>query len=273
MKINEFEDILYEKEENGICTLTFNKPERRNALSQVSFLEIETVLEDMEQDKNTRVLIITGCEEANAFSSGGYFNMRYQTQIPQKIREQIDFSDIAQKKLCMKFWDFPKPVITAINGLAIGAGITMPLAVSDLIFMSEDAWIGFYFVERGLIPEFAASFVLPFYLGFQKAKEILYFGDNITAQKALELGLVNDVIPAEELLAHARKIALQLVPPNSPSVALKLMKKSMHDYFRDIISKTLDIENESIHKAFTTHDFRESTKALAEKREPIFKGK
>lgn len=273
MNINEFEDIIYEKEENGICTITINRPERRNALSQVTFLEIETVLDDMQQDDNTRVLIITGCQEADAFSSGGYFNMKYQTQIPQEIRKQIDFSDIAQKKLCMKFWDFPKPIITAINGFAIGAGITMPLAVSDLIYMSENAWIGFYFVERAIVPEFAASFILPFYLGFQKAKEVLYFGDQIPAKKAKELGFINKVLPEGELIPYVRKIALRLIPPNSPSVALKLMKKSMHDYFRKILSDTLDLENKSIHKAFTTHDFRESTRALSEKRDPIFKGK
>ena len=148
MKIEDIQDIIYEKEENGICTITINQPKRKNAMSFLTFLEIETVLADMETDKNAKVLIITGCEEANAFSSGGYFNMNIYPQLPPEILEEIDLTDIAIKRLCMKFWSFSKPVIAAINGLAVGAGFTMPLAAADLIYMADDAWIGFYFVKR-----------------------------------------------------------------------------------------------------------------------------
>ncbi|MHA1782701.1 MAG: enoyl-CoA hydratase/isomerase family protein [Promethearchaeota archaeon] len=275
MKIEDFQDIIYEKEENGICTITFNRPERKNAFSFITFLEIATVLDDMEADKNARVLIMTGCKEARAFSSGGYFNMKMLTSIPEELKKEIDFLDIAQKKICLKFWDFSKPVIAAINGLAVGAGITMPLACADLIYMADDpdTWLGFYFVKRAIVPEFGTSFVLPFYLGFQKAKEILYFGDKIHAKEAEKLGLINRALPPEELIPHAREQALKLIPPKGPSVALKLMKKTMHDYFRQIISQTLDKENEALRAAFKTHDMRESTRALQEKREPKFKGK
>ena len=90
MIISDFQDILYEKEESGICTLTFNRPERRNAISKLTFVEIEAVLDDMEQDKNAKVLIITGCKEANAFSSGGYISKDYTASIPRKIRKQLE---------------------------------------------------------------------------------------------------------------------------------------------------------------------------------------
>ncbi len=273
MNIEDLNDIIYEKEENGICTITFNTPKRRNAFSQITFLEIETVLDDMERDKNAKILIMTGCKEANAFSSGGYYNVKFQTSIPQKIKEQIDFMDLAQKRLCMKLWDFSKPIIAAINGLAIGAGITMPLIGADLIYMSEDAWLGFYFVNRAVVPEFANSFILPFYLGFQKAKQVFYFGDKISAQEAEKLGFVNKVLPPDELLPYAREQALRLIPPKGPSLSIKLMKKTIHAYFREIISNTLDLENNGYKAAFKTHDFRESTKALMQKREPKFKGK
>ena len=85
MKIVDIQDIIYEKEDSGICTITINQPKRKNAMSVLTFLEIETVLADMEADKNARVLIITGCEEANAFSSGGYFNMGLYSQLPPEI--------------------------------------------------------------------------------------------------------------------------------------------------------------------------------------------
>ncbi|MHA2397484.1 MAG: enoyl-CoA hydratase/isomerase family protein [Promethearchaeota archaeon] len=273
MNIEDLTEVLYEKEENGICTLTFNIPKRRNALSYVTFLEIETVIDDMEKDDNARVLIITGCKEANAFSSGGYFNMKYVTSIPPEIMKDVDLMDIAQKKLCMRFLNFNKPVIAAINGLAVGIGITLPLVGADLIYMSEDAWIGFYFVKRAVTPEFSSSFFLPYLVGFQKAKEILYFGDKITANEAEKLGLVNKVLPPDDLLQFTRKQALRLVPPHSPSLALNSMKKVMYSHFKEIASKTLDLENESLQALFKTSDFRAATKSLITKKDPVFKGK
>lgn len=273
MNIEDFKDIIYEKEDNGICTITINAPKRRNAFTFVTFLEMEYAIADMEKDKNAKVLIITGSEEGKAFSSGGYFNMKEMMNIDPEIQEEIDLEDIAVKRLCMKLWDFPKPIIAAINGLAVGAGITMPLATADLIYMADDAWAGFYFVKRAIVPEFGLSFILPFYLGFQRAKEILYFGDKIPAQKMYELGLINGVVPHEELMPHCRKIAERLIPPKGPSVSIRMMKKIMHDYFREIISQTLDKENIGLRATFKTQDFRESLKALQLKREPNFKGK
>lgn len=271
MTVEDFEDILYEKEENGICTVIISEPEIRNAVTHITFFEIYRVLEDMEKDKNAKVLIITGDPKGKAFTSGGYF----KPEMFEKMKKypEIDIMDIAQKKLCMKFWDFNKPVIVAINGMAIGGGITMPLAVADLIYMSEDAWLGFYFVKRAIIPEFANSFILPFYLGFQKAKEIVYFGDKITAKQAYELGLVNKVLPPDELIPFAREQALKLIPPKGPYLSIKLMKKTMHKYFREIFSNTLDLENKALRKTFTSKDFKESMQALKEKREPTFIGK
>ncbi len=273
MKIEDLTEVIYEKEENGICTLTFHTPERRNALSYITSLEIWTVLDDMEKDENAKVLIMTGCEEANAFSSGGYFNMKYVTSIPPEIMKEIDLMDIAQKRLCMKFWNFNKPIIAAINGLAVGIGITLPLVGADLIYISEDAWLGFYFVKRAIIPEFSSTFILPFLIGFQKAKEIIYFGDKITAREAEKLGLVNKVLAHEDLMPYVRKQAFCLVPPQAPSMALNRMKKVMHDYFKDILSRTLDLENEALRESMKTSDFRAATKSLITKKDPVFKGK
>jgi 2-(1,2-epoxy-1,2-dihydrophenyl)acetyl-CoA isomerase len=271
MSIEDFEDIIYEKEENGICTVTISKPEVRNAVTYISFIEIYKVLEDMEKDKNAKVLIITGDPKGNAFTSGGYF----KPEMFKKMRKypEIDLMDIAQKKLTLKFWDFEKPVIMAINGMAIGGGLTMPLSCGDLIYMAEDAWFGPYFVKRGIIPEFSSCYLLPLYLGFQKAKEIVYFGKKITAQEAYELGIANKVLPSDELIPFAREQALNLIPPKAPSLSIKLMKKTMHRYFREILSKTLDLENRGLRKTFASKDFKESMQALKEKRKPIFLGK
>jgi enoyl-CoA hydratase/carnithine racemase len=271
MKVQDFEDIIYEKEENGICTAIISRPEGRNAVTYITFLELYTVIEDMEQDRNAKVLIITGDPKGEAFTSGGYFK-------PEMIHEmkkypEIDLMDIAQKKICMKFWNFNKPVIAAINGMAIGGGITMPLACADLIYMAKNAWLGFFFSKRAIVPEFGCSFLLPLLVGFQKAKEICYFGDKITAQKAFELGLINKILPPDELIPYAREQDLRLIPPKGSTLSLKLMKKTMHAYFKDILERTLDLENKALRKAFTSKDFNESMKALKEKREPIFIGR
>jgi enoyl-CoA hydratase/carnithine racemase len=271
--IRDFTDIIYEKEDNGICTATISRPERRNAISQLTWLELETILADMEQDINAKVLIITGDPKGRAFSSGGYFDPKATQMIPENIKKEIDFTDMARIKTVNALFNFPKPVIAAINGLAIGGGITMPLVGADLIYMAEDAWIGFYFVKRGVIAEFAASFLLPFYVGFQKAKELVYFGDKITAQQALEFRIVNKVLPNDELIPYAREQALRLIPPKGPSRAINLMKKTMHAYFLDIVNSTVGLENEGWKKLINSEDMIESTKALKERREPVFKGK
>jgi enoyl-CoA hydratase/carnithine racemase len=272
MKIEDFEDIVYKKEDNGICTVTISRPERRNAMSPVTFLELFYVLEDMEQDENAKVLIITGDPKGRAFSSGGYFVPNFIETIDKEIAKDIDFADVAQKRLAMRMFTFNKPVIAAINGLAIGGGFTMLLLGADLIYMADDAWIGFYFNKRAIIPEFGLSFLLPFYLGFQKAKEILYLSDKIPAQQAFEIGLVNKILPNDQLIQYARDQALRLIPPKGPSLSINLMKKTMHSYFINILDRTLDLENEGLAEIFTSKDFAESLRSLGEKRKPKFTG-
>lgn len=279
MNISNFQDIIYKKEENGICFLIFNRPDRRNALSLQTFLEIRTVLTNMENDNDAHVLIITGCEEAKAYSSGGYFDIKFFASHTLEKNKNHNLNnpnqEELQKRKKIKFWDISKPIIAAINGLAIGAGITMTLMGADLIYMadSSDAYLQFNFIKRGIIAQSGMSFILPFYVGFQKAKEILYFGEKISAQEAEKLGLVNKILPPNELLPYVREQALKLIPPKGPSLTLKLMKKTMHDYFRDIILKTSDLEKNINQNLFKTHDFREAIRAFKEKRESKFKGR
>ncbi|MBD3229502.1 MAG: enoyl-CoA hydratase [Candidatus Lokiarchaeota archaeon] len=271
MNIEDFNDIIYEKEDNGIVTVTLNIPKRKNAMSPVTFLELWYALDIMKKDKKAKVMIITGAEDA--FSSGGYFNMKMFQSIPDELKKEINITDIAQKKLCLKFWKFPKPVIAAINGLSVGAGFTMPFSCADLIYMAEDAWIGLFFVKRAIVPEFATSYLLPYLLGLQKAKELMYFGDRISAQEALEMGLVNKVLPKDELMSYAREQAMRLIPPKGPSLALKRMKQIVNKPLIDAVSAALDKENKALNRLAATSDFSESIKALKEKRDAVFKGK
>ncbi len=274
MKIEDFKDILFEKEENGIVVVTLNRPERKNALSHLTLLELWYAVDLAEKDEDIKVMILTGSPDCDAFCSGGYFSMKdIRKGIPKENLKEIDLRDMASKKLCLKFWQFSKPVITAINGLAVGGGFTLPIVCGDLTYASEEAWFGLYFIKRAVMPDFATTFLLPFLVGFQKAKELFFFGDKITSSEAEKLGLINKVLPSNELMNYARKQALRLIPPKGPSLSIKLMKKTMHAYFREIIEKQLDLENKNWVKSIVSKDFSESLLALKEKRDPIFKGK
>jgi enoyl-CoA hydratase/carnithine racemase len=280
MLTEDFREILFEKDdETGIVKITLNIPKRKNALSHLTFLELFWAVDIMENDDSATAMIITGAKDPDnndpakeAFSSGGYFNMSALDGVEDDLKRQMDFQDIAQKKLTMKFWQFDKPVIAAINGLAIGAGFTMPLAGADLIYMSEHAWLKLPFISLGIVPEFASTYLLPRLVGFQKAKEVMFFGESITANEALELGLVNKVVKHEELLPCAKEAALKLVPPQGAGLAVRLTKRALHKTLIDNFSDALDLENEGLNKAVTTSDFLEYLTARGQKRAPVFKG-
>lgn len=287
MDTSAFKEILYEKDaDTGVVLVTLNTPKRKNALSTLTFLELFWAVDTMQNDVSATAMIMTGARDPEssdpqkeAFSSGGYFNPNAgplgqdDESIPKEIKEQIDFSDIAQKKLTLKMWQFDKPVIAAINGYAIGAGFTMPLACADLIFASEHAWVMLPFVRLGILPEFALTYILPRLLGFQKAKEIMYFGEKISALQLFDLGLINKVLPHEELISYSKEAALKLIPPQGPGLAVKMTKQALHKPLIEELTVALDKENEGLNKAFTTFDFVEGMTARIERREPIFKGK
>jgi 2-(1,2-epoxy-1,2-dihydrophenyl)acetyl-CoA isomerase len=180
-------------------------------------------------------------------------------------------TDIAQKKLCLKLWQINKPIIAAINGLAVGGGFTVPLACADLIYVSEHAWVKLPFVTLGIIPELASSYLLPRILGFQRAKEILFFGEKLNADQLLEMGLVNKILPHTELIAYSKEMAARLVPPKGSSLAVGLAKQAIHRPLIEAVSRALDEENEGLNKAFASADFWEALAARKEKREPEFK--
>ncbi|MHA1292747.1 MAG: enoyl-CoA hydratase/isomerase family protein [Promethearchaeota archaeon] len=274
MEVKDFKDILYKKESNGIVTIILNRPERKNALSPLTLLELWYAVDIAEKDESVKVMILTGSEEANAFCSGGYFSTKdLRKEIPPQYIKEVNLKDMASKKLCLKFWDFKKPVIAAINGLAVGGGFTLPIICADLSYASDDAWFGLYFVKRAVQPDFATTVLLPLLVGFSKAKELFFFGDKISPHEAMRLGLINKVLPKEELMPYVREQALRLIPPKGPSLSIKLIKKAMHNYFRPIIERQCDLENKNWIKCIISKDFTESLHALQEKREPIFQGR
>jgi enoyl-CoA hydratase/carnithine racemase len=285
MKVEEFRDIRYEKEsDTGIVTLTLNTPKRKNALSFYTFLELFWAVESMDRDEEAKVMIITGAKDPDsndprneAFSSGAYLTFESPGEgdpmSRDEIKAQIDTTDRTQKKLTLRMWQLDKPVIAAINGLAIGGGLTFPLACADLIYLSEFAWARLPFVSLGIIPEFASSFRLPRLMGFHRAKEIIYLGEKLSAQELLQLGLVNKVLPHDDLIPYAREMALRLIPPQGAGYAVRLTKRILHKSLIEAVTQALDRENQGFDEAVSTQDFSEAITARMAKRQPVFKGK
>jgi enoyl-CoA hydratase/carnithine racemase len=276
---DEFRDIRYAKDEKGIATLTFNTPKRKNALSLYSFYEIYEAIDAFERDDSAHALILTGAKDPDsddpsreAYSSGGYFNADAYEGVPDEIMQQLDQSDIGQKRTTLKIFQCDKPIIAAVNGLAIGGAFTLTLAGADQVFMSEYAWIQLPFAKLGVSPELGSSFLLPRLLGLQRAKEVLFYSERIDAEQALQLQLANKVLPHAELMEYAREKALQLIPPDGAGLAIREMKKLLHEPQVDAISEALDRENKALQKLFASADFAEGLTARIERRPPVFKG-
>jgi enoyl-CoA hydratase/carnithine racemase len=279
MNPQDFRDITYTKDESGIVTLVFDTPARKNALSAVTFLEIYYAVDHFQADDSAHAMILTGAKDPNsddpskeAFSSGGYFSPDAFEGVPEEVLQDIDMSDTAQKRTTMKFYQCDKPVIAAINGLAIGGAFTLCLAAADQIYMSEHAWIQLPFAKLGIATELSSSFLLPRLLGFQKAKQLLFFPERIGANEAVELGIANKVLPHEELMPYAREKTLQLIPPQGASLSIREMKRIMHEPHMESIRQALDLENEALKKLMATKDFVEGLTARVERRAPVFKG-
>ncbi len=272
--MKDFKDILYEPEENGIVTVTLNRPERKNAMSFLTAIELQWAAKNFDKDRKLKVMIITGCKESNIFNSGGYFDPKLLDDISPEVRSQVNLADTASKQFGLVYWNLSKPVIFAINGPAVGGGITFPIVCGDLIYMADDAWLAMYFVKRAVVPDFATTYILPFIIGLARAREMFYFGDKMSAKEAERIGLINKAVPKDKLMEYARERALQLIPPKGPSKSISWIKKTMNQgILKQIIADQADLENLGWRKTLISRDQKESMKALKEKRDAVFIGR
>lgn len=279
MQTSEFSDISYLLDDEGIVTVMMNTPKRKNAISGLTALELKWAAKHFKKDDKALAMILTGAPdpdsppERQAFSSGGYFVPGVYDDVPKEIMAQIDPTDIAMKGTVLEFFSCDKPVLAAINGLAIGGGITLPLAVADQVYVSEYAWARLPFASLGIAAELGSTHMLPRLLGFQKAKELLFFPEKLSAETLVELGLANRVCPHDELLSYTREQALQLIPPRGAGAAIRAMKRVLHAQKVEEITRALDLENEVLNELMQSEDFAEGLMARIEKREPVFKGR
>ena len=258
-----FKNTLYEKSA-GTANITINRPQALNALNKETILEISLRIADARQDENIKVIVITGAGD-RAFCAGADLNMMKDINAYKGMR----LSQIGQK-LTKEIEELEKPVIAAINGYALGGGLELAMAC-DLRIASENAKLGQPEVNVGLIPGWGGTQRLPQFVGKGKAKEMIFTGKRIDAKTAEQLGLVNKVVPLEQLKSTVEKLASELM--NKPPIAIELAKQLINSSIETDLKVGLKNEAEAFGILTSTEDLTEGVTAFLEKRKPQYKGK
>ena len=252
----------------GVLTLRLNYPEKLNALSETMLPELIDELESAGTDPSVRAVVITG--EGRGFCVGADLAALQGLYSTGQRPKLSGFLEQGYNRLIPLIVDAPKPVIAAVNGVAAGAGVSLALAC-DLRIASEDATFTTAFVRIGLVPDSGAFYLLPRAVGPAKALELSITSDRVDAREALRIGLVNHVVPAEELSAEAASLAERLAA--MPTTAIALIKRLFRESAGRSLPEVLGLEAEFQDLAAGTEDHMEGVRAFIEKRPPSFVGR
>jgi len=257
-----YKNILVEKKD-GIGYIKINRPNVLNALNQETIKEITNAVVDLEKDSKIKVVILTG--EGKAFIAGADISaMANMTPLEAK-----EFSELGHNML-NTFEKSRLPIIAAVNGFALGGGCETLMAC-DIVIAGKSAKIGQPEINLGISPGLGGTQRLPRLIGRMKAKELLLTGRNLSAEEALNIGLVNMVVDDDKLMEEAEKLAGQIASKSSVQTS----------FIKALVNKGADIDLNSANSleisyfssSFSTHDQKEGMKAFLEKRKPKFKGK
>lgn len=258
-----FENLLTEIKD-GMGWITINRPDKLNALNIKTVTEMQAAFLEFKDNPEVKAVILTGSGE-KAFIAGADIGELSRLD-EKKGREYV----LNGQELTKMMENFPKPVIAALNGFALGGGTEMALACHVRI-ASEKAKLGQPEVKLGLIPGFGGTQRLPRLVGKGKAMELILTGKMISAQEALDIGLVNSVVPAEELLPTCEALAGAMIA-NGP-LALQYGIEAINQGYDIPMPDALKLEADLFGKCCATADSKEGTQAFLEKRKPNFKGK
>jgi enoyl-CoA hydratase len=258
-----FENILVTNNE-GLATITINRPKKLNALNKDTIAELHTAFKNLDQDASVKAMIITGSEN-KAFVAGAdisefaHFSVEEGGKLAAEGQQQL-FDFVEQ---------LSTPVIAAVNGFALGGGLELAMACHFRV-ASDNAKMGLPEVSLGVIPGYGGTQRLPQLVGKGKAMELIMTAGMISAEEAKQCGLVNYVVPQEELIPLAEKLAGKIM--RNSSVAISAAITAVNANFEDGING-YEVEISEFGNCFGTEDFKEGTTAFLEKRKPSFPGK
>jgi 2-(1,2-epoxy-1,2-dihydrophenyl)acetyl-CoA isomerase len=259
-------DTILVERTGGVATVTFNRPQKKNAITSGLLDELDAALDAAVRDHEVRVLVLTGA--GGDFSSGADLTDRGGPGGGSRTPFLLHMRRLGDAIL--RIHRFSKPTIAAVDGVAVGMGMNMALAC-DLVIATDRARFSEIFPRRGMAIDGGGSWILPRLVGLHKAKELAFFGDMVPAADALAMGLVNRVVPAADLAAAVGEWAGRLA--GGPTVALSLTKGMLNNSMTVSVDQALEDEARSQHIAFSTEDLKEALAAFVDKREPSFTGR
>jgi 2-(1,2-epoxy-1,2-dihydrophenyl)acetyl-CoA isomerase len=259
-----YETILYETQA-GVATITLNRPDSLNAFNDQMIAECRDAFKQAGRDPGVRCIVITG--NGRAFSSGQDLKDVRSREGEFSIGEHLRHG---YNKLVSQMIALEKPIVAGVNGIAAGAGCGVALA-ADLRIASEKASFMLAFSRVGLIPDSGSTWTLPRLIGYSRAYEMAITADRIPAEKALSWGMVNEVVPAEQLLEVVAAWAGTLA--TGPTLAYGLTKRAMRRADGQTLDEALAYESHIQEIAGRSQDSKEGVQAFIDKREPEFKGK
>jgi 2-(1,2-epoxy-1,2-dihydrophenyl)acetyl-CoA isomerase len=259
--------VVLETREEGIATLTLNRPDKLNALSAELSTALNGALARLADDDSVRVVVLTG--SGRAFCSGGDLGAIGRGR---QHNQTAELEPILRSgmQMILKMRLMPQPVVAAVNGPAAGAGMNIALA-ADIRIASDAATFGQNFSRVGLFPDYGGIYLLPQLVGPSIAAEMFYTGEMIDAPTALRLGIVNRVVPAAQFANEVQALAQKIA--QGPPLAIRAAKKVLFASAEEDLIKALNYEVEQQMKCFHSEDCSEGIRAFFEKRPPKFQGK
>lgn len=272
--MNDYTQILVDKAD-GIATITLNRPEKMNAYTRTMGAEITAAMDDIDADDSVRAVIFTGSGD-RAFCAGADLTPEGGGQVFSDPTQVDDLSDERVRdgggRLTLRLFDSKKPLISACNGVAVGVGATMQLAM-DIRLASETARYGFVFARRGIVPEAASSWFLPRLVGIQQALEWCYSGRVFGAEEAKAGGLVRSIHASGDLMGEARALASEIAD-NTSAVSVSMTRAMMWRLMNtDHPMEAHKIDSRAIYRLSRGKDAQEGIASFLEKRAPEYPGK
>ena len=259
-----YEDMIVEKKD-GVVTVTLNRPEKLNALSPAMRIGLKRILEDVNDDDDAKVLVLTGA--GRGFCSGADMVAAPGAGSPPPSRQEIEESRFGW---IGRFRTMRKPVIAAVNGVAAGGGFSLALAC-DVRIASDQARFVSAFVRRAILPDQSSTWLLPHLVGTSRALLMHWLSDEVKAEEAMRIGLADMVTPHDQLMTRTMEIANRLA--RGPSVTIELTKQAVYHAMGVSLETHAEYEENLLNKVHHTEDVKEGRLAFREKRQPVFKGR